>query len=94
MSLVKHDRGVLSVDREDDPFAGETDNAILLYRAIEKDGRVEGGRERREGQRWKDILWSTERSGGGRDDVFTDRRHKSTSSRARIRSTENVFIRT
>lgn len=39
MSLVKHGHGVLLADREDDPFVvGGVDNAIILYRAIEKDG--------------------------------------------------------
>lgn len=46
MSLVKHDHGVLLADREDDPFAvGGVDNAIILYRAIEKDGVGLRGRE-------------------------------------------------
>ncbi|EZA49907.1 hypothetical protein X777_11395 [Ooceraea biroi] len=38
MSLVKHGHSVLLAGREDDPsVAGGVDNAIILYRAIEKD---------------------------------------------------------
>lgn len=81
MSLVKHGHGVLLADREDDPFAGGVDNAIILYRAIEKDrmwgGEREGGGRKAVGQEGCSLV--TERSRN--DDVFTDRRHKSTRSR-------------
>jgi len=54
MSLVKHGYVVLLVDQEDDFFVvGGVDNAIILYRTIEKDGT--GSREEKER---KDILWS------------------------------------
>lgn len=64
MSLVKHGRGVLLANQEDDPFAGGVDNAIILYRAIEKDrmsvggGIVERGEKSGSRQAEKDILWS------------------------------------
>lgn len=74
MSLVKHGHGVLLADREDDPFAAGLDNAIILYRAIEKDRMSRG-----EGRGAEGYSLVTERSGN--DDVFTDRRHKSTRSR-------------
>lgn len=75
MSLVKHGHGVLLADREDDPFVvGGVDNAIILYRAIEKDGIG-----LREGERAEGYSPVIERPGD--DDVFTDRRHKSTCPR-------------
>lgn len=70
MSLVKHGHGVLLADREDDPFVGGVDNAIILYRAIEKDGAGE-----------KPEGYSSVIERPGDDDVFTDRRHKSTCPR-------------
>lgn len=76
MSLVKHGHSVLLVGREDDPFAaGGVGNAIILYRAIEKDRQREGEERKREGG----YSLVTERPGS--DDGFTDRRHKSTCSR-------------
>lgn len=54
MSLVKHGHDVLLADREDDPYVvGGVDNAIILYRAIEKDrGAMGEGKEER-----KDIFF-------------------------------------
>lgn len=57
---------------------GGVDNAIILYRAIEKDGTgcgVSGGGGAEGGGRRerKDILWSS--NGPADDDVFTNRRH-------------------
>lgn len=70
MSLVKHGYVVLLADQEDDLFVvGGVDNAIILYRAIEKDGTDQGrprGGGRAEGyslviERFVDV------------DVFTNR---------------------
>lgn len=61
MSLVKYSRDVLLADGEDDPSAGGVDNAIILYRAIEKDrmcGVMGWGTEGGWVRRRKDILWS------------------------------------
>lgn len=81
MSLVKHSHGVLLVDREDDdPSAGGVDNAIILYRAIEKDG-ARTGRGRRTAGSGAEGGYSLVTERPGNDDVFTDRRHKSTRSR-------------
>ena len=72
MSLVKHGYVVLLVDQEDDFFVvGGVDNAIILYRTIEKDGT--GSREGKEREGYSLVI---ERSVD--DDVFTNRRHKST----------------
>lgn len=51
MSLVKHGHDVLLADREDDPYVvGGVDNAIILYRAIEKDRGATGGGGRESGR--------------------------------------------
>ncbi|KYN00501.1 hypothetical protein ALC62_08805 [Cyphomyrmex costatus] len=59
MPLVKHGYVVLLADQEDLFVVGGVDNAIILYRAIEKDETQGQWRLRGGGEERKDILWSS-----------------------------------